>query len=186
MAESEVGLILFDKSLNPIAFDRGAAGILNYHPQNGNTELAGYIPREMWDVVGRHHSTIRAGGRTRIHAGENDYLCRAYLVETSNGSLTNPLVVLHLEKIRSTTDTVQELGSKFHFTEREEEVLSGISKGLTSNEIAAQLKISPNTVRSFIRLIRTKMGLTRRSEIVASILKPRERFKQQSHTEENI
>jgi DNA-binding CsgD family transcriptional regulator len=174
-AESEVGLVLFDQSLRPIAFDRGAAGILRYpDPPNGaRAELADYIPREIWDLVGRPKSTVQSGPGTRIHAGESEYLCRAHLVEFSSESCS--IVALHMEKVWSANEVVQEIGSKFQFTNREREVLARTSKGFSSNEIAAQLHISPNTVRSFVRLIMTKMGVATRSEIVAAVLQPHTR-----------
>jgi DNA-binding CsgD family transcriptional regulator len=179
--EVEVGLVLFDRSLNPIAFDRGAAGILKYpHPPSGvKAELADYIPSEIWDLVGRQKLTLESGLGTRIHAGESEYVCRAYLVESLSDSPADSLVALHLERVWSANDVVEELGSKFQFTAREREVLSRTTKGFTSNEIAAQMHISPNTVRSFTRLIMTKMGVTKRSEIIAAMLQPCSRSKQE-------
>jgi DNA-binding CsgD family transcriptional regulator len=178
-----VGLVLFDQSLKPIAFDRGAAGILRYpHPLNGaRAELADYIPGEIWDLVGRQKSTVQSGPLTRIHAGESEYLCRAHLVEFSAKSPAYSIVALHMERVWSANEVVQEIGSKFQFTNREREVLAQTSKGFSSNEIAAQLHISPNTVRSFIRLIMTKMGVAKRSEIVAAVLEPRSRLQSEDN-----
>ncbi len=166
-------MVLFDQSLKPIAFDQGAAAILNYpDPRGGKAELAGSIPKEIWNLVSRHKSSGRPVVTSRVHSGNNEYLCRAYWVESSSESQVQPIVALHLKKVSSANDVIQEVGLKFQLTDRELEVLAGISKGLTSNEIAASMKISPNTVRAFFRLIMIKMGVTTRSGITAAILQP--------------
>jgi DNA-binding CsgD family transcriptional regulator len=173
---SEEGLVLFDQSLKPIAFDRGAAAILNYpQPPNGKIGLVTSIPREILDFIGRSNPAAGTGVTTRVRSGRSEYRCRAYLVESSPGSVAKPIVALHLEKISSTSDVVREVGLRFGLTEREQEVLSGISTGLTSNEIAEKMRISPHTVRSFFRLIMIKMGVTNRSGITAAMLQPGQR-----------
>ena len=42
--------------------------------------------------------------------------------------------------------------------------------GFTSKEIAARMKISPNTVKAFLRLIMLKLRVSTRSGIVGRIL----------------
>jgi hypothetical protein len=42
--------------------------------------------------------------------------------------------------------------------------------GLTTKEIAARIRISPNTVKSFLRSIMLKMGVTTRSGIVGKAI----------------
>jgi DNA-binding CsgD family transcriptional regulator len=181
---SEAGLVLFDRSLKPIAFDRGAAGILNFpRPPTRGGGVPDCVPSEMLKLIGFYKSTIRFGERTRVHAGEGVYLCRAYLMESSSESLANPVVAVHMEKVWSAKDAVEEISTRFLFTVREREVLSGISRGLTGHEIAAQLNLSPHTVRSFIRLIMTKMGVVKRSEVVSALLKSGRRHAQQLEDE---
>ena len=43
-------------------------------------------------------------------------------------------------------------------------------QGLTSQEIGARMKISPNTVKAFLRLVKIKLDVTTRPEIVYKIL----------------
>jgi DNA-binding CsgD family transcriptional regulator len=42
-------------------------------------------------------------------------------------------------------------------------------KGLTSREIAQEMHISPNTVKSFLKLVMAKVGATTRTGLIASI-----------------
>ena len=55
-------------------------------------------------------------------------------------------------------------------TEREQEALRGIAMGLTNKELAQRMNIAPNTVKTFLRLVMVKMGVARRTGVVAKLL----------------
>ncbi len=55
-------------------------------------------------------------------------------------------------------------------TDREIEVLRGISMGLTSRELGERMNISPNTVKAFLHVMMIKMGVKTRGAIAANIL----------------
>jgi DNA-binding NarL/FixJ family response regulator len=163
----DVGLILLDVSLKPLAFDRGAAAILNYPAQMG-------IPEEILRIIRSRKPTELSSIRTTFRRGKSSYVCRVYLMESQAGLLEQPMVALHLEKDSSMSDAMYEAAAKYNLTEREQEALKGISMGLTNKELAERMSISPNTVRAFLRLIMVKMGVTTRSGIVAKILQDRD------------
>jgi DNA-binding NarL/FixJ family response regulator len=162
----DVGLVLLDSSLKPLAFDRGAAAILDYANQ-----LA--IPEEVLRVIRSRKPADLSAVKTIFHRGKNDYICRAYMVESEVGFLAEPIVALHLERDSTISNAMNEAAAKYNLTEREQEALKGISTGLTNKELAERMNISPNTVRAFLRLIMVKMGVTTRSGIVAKILQDR-------------
>jgi DNA-binding CsgD family transcriptional regulator len=173
---AEVGMVLTDLSLNPIAFDPGAAIILNYPSQSGlKLEASSYIPREIVDAVRSSPASELSSVKTHFRTGGGEYICRAYLVEPQTGFLTQPILALHFEKDASASDAISEaiygVAAKYNLTDREQEALRGISMGLTSKELADRMGISPNTVKAFLRLIMIKMGVTTRSGIVAKILR---------------
>jgi DNA-binding CsgD family transcriptional regulator len=55
----------------------------------------------------------------------------------------------------------------FQLTNRECETVKLLMKGLTSKEIADQMSISPNTVKSFLKLVMAKVGASNRTGIIA-------------------
>jgi DNA-binding CsgD family transcriptional regulator len=59
--------------------------------------------------------------------------------------------------------------AKYNLTARERETTGYLLHGLTSKEIAQQMNISPNTVKAFMRLVMTKMGVTTRAGIVGRL-----------------
>jgi len=168
---AEVGLVLMDLSLKLIAFDRGAAAILNYSNQPGvKPDAAACIPKEILDTIRGRKPADLPSVKAHFRVGKSEYICRPYLVEPNNGSMTHPVVALHLEKVSSASDTIHEVAEKYGLTDREQEVLRGISMGLANKELADRMSISPNTVKAFLRLIMIKMGVSTRAGIVANIL----------------
>jgi DNA-binding CsgD family transcriptional regulator len=65
-----------------------------------------------------------------------------------------------------------EIAERFGLTARERETVQYLLEGLTSKEIAQRMKISPNTVKAFLRLVMVKMGVSTRSGIIGRIVGP--------------
>ncbi len=175
----EVGLILMDLSLTIIAIDPGAAMILNSsNPQASiQTGPPSCIPKEILEIIRTRPADLPV--KTSLRMGENEYTCRAYLVESINGFLAQSLLAIHLERVASVdiippvSTAVSAVAAKYNLTERERQALLGVSMGLSSKELAERMKISPNTVKVFLRLIMIKMGVSTRGGIVARILEYR-------------
>ena len=49
--------------------------------------------------------------------------------------------------------------------------MSHLLQGLTSKEIAREMDISPYTVKTYVRLVMIKMGVTTRSGIVGKLVR---------------
>jgi DNA-binding CsgD family transcriptional regulator len=58
----------------------------------------------------------------------------------------------------------------FQLTTRECETVKLLLRGLTSKEIASEMSISPNTVKSFLKLAMAKVGASNRAALIARIL----------------
>jgi DNA-binding NarL/FixJ family response regulator len=61
---------------------------------------------------------------------------------------------------------VADRGRLNELTEREREVLAGVGRGLSNNEIAAAIHISPATARTYVSRILTKLGARDRAQLV--------------------
>ncbi|GGO53667.1 response regulator transcription factor [Streptomyces lasiicapitis] len=77
---------------------------------------------------------------------------------------THAVVTRYLAGPDAAVATPNELQS---LTPREREVLAQAAKGLTNDEIAESLYVSPLTVRTFIQRIMTKLGARHRAQLVA-------------------
>jgi DNA-binding CsgD family transcriptional regulator len=80
------------------------------------------------------------------------------------------MFALHFRREVSVVDAVHRAGLEYHLTDREQEALIGVAKGLTGKELASRMNISPNAVKAFLRLIMVKMGVTTRAGIVGTLV----------------
>ncbi len=62
------------------------------------------------------------------------------------------------------------VSSQFGLSPRESQVLRLVLRGLASKEIASEMKLSPNTVKAFIRMLMIKMAVSTRARIVVKAL----------------
>lgn len=103
-------------------------------------------------------------------SGRRTYSCRGLPVNgMTNGASHASLAVL-LERVSARSASLLRLSERFHLTSREQEVAQFLLQGLTSKEIGLRMQISPNTVKTFLRLILDRMGVSRRSAIVGKAL----------------
>lgn len=61
-------------------------------------------------------------------------------------------------------------GHGCHLSEREDQVLLQISRGLTHGQIATRLGISPHTVDTYVKRIRAKLGVGNKAELTCIAL----------------
>ncbi len=167
------GLILLDRSLKIVAMDRGASSILKDANQPGMQQNGHHLPKEVLDSIRQCKLTALSSLRIHFRINKNEYMCRTYLMEWLNWLASQPIIAVHLDKLSTSNDAVHDITTKYQLTGREQEVLRGVSLGLSSKTIAYSMDISPNTVKAFLRLIMIKMGVTSRSGIVATMLQNR-------------
>ena len=92
------------------------------------------------------------------------------MIQASETARTPQMLALYMQKDSSVTDAIDVVAAQYHLTDREQEALKGIAIGLTSKEMADRMNISPNTVKSFLRIIMLKMGAATRTGIVSKLL----------------
>ncbi len=163
------GIIFMDANYHPIASDRGAEAILS-ELQGDNGSRPGELPAQILSVLhGRPKGDL---DRTSVHlkAGSREYTLRIFVISPQNGFQSAPIFALHLKREVSVMDAVHQVGIDYHLTDREQEVLLGVSMGLTSKELATRMNISPNTVKAFLRMLMLKMGASNRAGIVGKLL----------------
>ena len=171
---AEAGVILMDWSFHPVAIDHGATSILAARSSDrrwhdaGDANPALAVAADIQDLMRRAQPTGPGSLEVKFLVAKVAYTGRTYVVE-GQGS-RQPLIVLHLNRDDFARDPLAEVGSRYRLTERELEALRGIAIGLTNKELAQRMNIAPNTVKTFLRLVMVKLGVTRRSGIVAKLL----------------
>jgi DNA-binding CsgD family transcriptional regulator len=163
------GVVIADSCLRVLGLDSGARIILSdLTGATGRDTLA--LPAEIANLIDADGTDGDKATAVRFAAAGVEYSCRPFFVEPITGDGASSLVALHLKREVSVTETVHHVGTDYHLTDREQEALLGISRGLTSKELAQQMNISPNTVKAFLRLIMIKMGASTRAGVVGKLL----------------
>jgi DNA-binding CsgD family transcriptional regulator len=165
------GIVLVDLTFRPIAVDCGAEAILgDVDGHCGGGDGGTSLPLDLLNALKARPLSERAEVLIHMNAGGRSYSCRFSTVNPRTGGLAEPVLALYLKRELSMVEAVHEVGMEYSLTGREQEALIGVAMGLTSKELATQMKISPNTVKAFLRLIMVKMGATTRAGIVGRLL----------------
>ena len=66
---------------------------------------------------------------------------------------------------------IAKAAAEFQLSDRERETVVHLMQGLTSKEIAQRMGISPYTVKTYVKLVMIKLGVTTRSGIVGKLVR---------------
>ncbi len=169
---ADAGLVLVDTSLKVIAADSGAVAILSHSGQRGlRIGALAPLPEEILAAIRDRDPADFPCLRTFLVIGGREYVFRAYMIDAHPDH--QQLLALHFEQAGLPGDLLAAVCAEYHLTQREQEALSGILVGLSTRDLARQMEISPNTVKTFLRLIMIKMGVSTRAGILARILHER-------------
>jgi DNA-binding NarL/FixJ family response regulator len=113
-------------------------------------------------------AAIRAGASGYLlKDAEPDDLRDAIRVVAAGDALLSASVTRKvMEGIISGPAGVADRARLNELTEREREVLAGVGRGLSNNEIAAEIHISPATARTYVSRMLTKLGARDRAQLV--------------------
>jgi DNA-binding CsgD family transcriptional regulator len=170
--EPESGLVLVNTALQPIASDRGAVNILQRidHSSGNVNGHAPVIPEVILDRIRSRRSIDPSDNGVSFSLGGRRYRCRFYSIQSDHPTFGPGVVALHFDIDSRKSEPIADIVAEYHLTEREEQALRGIALGLSTKEIADRMRISPNTVKSFVRLVMIKLGVTSRAAIMVKLL----------------
>ena len=172
------GLIVVDESLSVVGSNAEALRILTFpDPPEKIQRLDAWLLNRVRSIFVERQPPYRVVEEFR--SAKRTYVCRSFplgVLEYQNGhprpagAPTAGMLVVMLDRVSNETLRIAELSGQFGLTGREQETVKLLLEGLTSKEIAERMKISPNTVKAFIRLVMVKMNVSTRSGIIGKIV----------------
>lgn len=106
---------------------------------------------------------VRAGARGLLHKDASlDDLVRT-IRSMARGQIALPADLMEL-MLNSRRMLSESEIPPYRLTERELHVLDGLIRGMSNRQIAVELHVSPNTVRSHVSTIITKLGVENRTQ----------------------
>jgi DNA-binding CsgD family transcriptional regulator len=161
------GVVIVDASLRPVALDRGAEAIFRSFTGHTNGNGGESIPAPILNILRSRSTHEGETNSTCASADGHHFSCRVFSVRPMNGL---PILIVYLRREVSLAEAVHQIAVDHRLTDREEEALIGLAMGLSSKELAVRMKISPNTVKAFVRLAMIKLGASSRSRLFAKLL----------------
>ncbi|MFH9135994.1 LuxR C-terminal-related transcriptional regulator [Streptomyces sp. NPDC017524] len=113
----------------------------------------------------RDRGQTRARVRVRNRAGRW-LVCHASCLREADGGPGASAVVIEPAKA---SEIMPLIVDAYELTDRETEVTQYIARGLPTGEIAAQLHLSPHTVRDHVKAVFEKAGVSSRGELVGKL-----------------
>ena len=171
-ATARPGLVVVTASLNLVASNEEAIQILTFPVLPGKVHRSDpQLKKKIRPFLGDGSGANGSGFVHEFLSGKRSYLCRCFPVNTTvNQNGSSPSHVLVFERRTTNSIVMSEVYDRFGVTPREQQAIQLLLQGLTSKEIASHMNISPNTVKSFIRLVMVKLGVSTRSGIVGKVL----------------
>jgi DNA-binding CsgD family transcriptional regulator len=168
---SSSGFLLMDSALNLISSNFEAIQILSYPAKLPNARRPdAFLADKVRSSLIRPNPSGESPFVTEFRSGRRRYLCRAFLVDTQDKRPSHASVAVLLERASSALIALSQVSQQFNLTGREREALEYLVQGLSSKEIADRMNISFNTVKTFLRLIMIKMGVSSRMAVVRKII----------------
>ncbi len=165
------GFILLGDGHNPVAFNNAALQILAYPTDPDKIHQPLLFIR---DKVRFRLLRVNGGnGAKFVHdliSGRRKYTCRVFQFESDTYKHQSVCAAVLLERQSHVGRGLGGLLDQFNLTPREVETVALLIEGLTSKQIAERMKISPNTVKAFLRIVMVKMDVSTRSGIVGRII----------------
>jgi DNA-binding CsgD family transcriptional regulator len=168
---SSSGFLLMDSSLTTMLFNAEAIRILSYPAKLPNASRPdAFLAGKVRSSLIRPNPSGASPFVTEFRSGRRRYLYRAFLVDTLDKGPSHASIAVLLERGSSALIALSQVSQQFNLTGREREALEYLVQGLSSKEIADRMNISSNTVKTFLRLIMIKMGVSSRMAVVRKII----------------
>ncbi len=171
---SGAGFLLLDAAFKPLYVNAEAREIL-FHPDKPTKvkDFADQLASKIRTIVANGGTNGSISAYNEFVSGSRRYVCRLFPVglpgNGSNGSKGSSWALL-LERGPEAAANILKICYQYHLSQREGEAVRLLVRGLANKEIAARMKISPNTLKVFLRLAMMKMGVSSRSEIMSKFI----------------
>lgn len=167
------GLILFDPSGAAVSINDEARDYLERLPDGPASPSAAGPPLPIWltgaaaqaRAVAAEHD--RGAARLRIRARDGQWLvCHASCLHGPDGTPGSTAMVI---QPAAGSDMAPIIADAYGLSARELEITQLVARGLSTGDIAAELVISPHTVRDHLKTVFAKTRVSSRGELVARL-----------------
>lgn len=106
-----------------------------------------------------------------IHSYRRRYAVKAVVLSKNISKKQERNYLFMLERFTPENINLLKIIRQYHLSKREQEILHLLMKGYSNKEIAHELNLSLNTIKTYMRLLMNKFNVGNRSSIIADLLK---------------
>lgn len=171
--QSPVGIVLLDSSFEPIYYCHQSVKILFYPKKAGKLKPGDkLLPFNIQShFTGKCTNSEFPRFFLEFFSGKRRYLCWGFSLDLNGKKSLQPKIALLLARNFRGPIFASKVSSEYNLTNREMETVEYLIEGLTSREIASRMNITSSTVKTFLRLVMGKMGVSNRSGIIGKLIK---------------
>jgi DNA-binding CsgD family transcriptional regulator len=169
---SHEGFLVTSGTFDLLYANTAALRILGFPRPSAQPAL---VARQLRVIFAAPSETAQMPCDAAFVSGRRTYTCRPFLLDhQSHAGSARPrramLGVLIDRPSRKKEEAPSDARQRFHLSPREFESAQCLVRGLTTKEVAECMHVSPNTVKQYVRLVMSKMGVTTRAGIVGKLL----------------
>lgn len=172
--KSSTGFLLLNASLITVAYNPEAIRILAFPTEpDWIKDVQTFMDDSVRKKLACKRSSETSGFVPEFKSGSRTYLCHTLALSSGTaGPIGNGVkLALLLERRPSTALSLKRrMLDKFNLSPRERETVELLLQGKSNKEIAQFMRISPNTVKAFLRIIMMKLDVSTRAGIIGKIL----------------
>lgn len=173
------GLAIFHPSGELLLTNTTAAPLLRFVPGGGYTKVYQTIRDQLARIIVTR-SAVRSGGplpagkmpilETLVHWNGYWYGIHGFWMRADFEVEAGHVVAVLIEPVNTTRLDVDMVEARYNLSRREVEVIRKLAMGMMDKEIACTLGVSPETVRSYLKSVRNKLGVSTRTGILHKLL----------------
>jgi DNA-binding CsgD family transcriptional regulator len=165
-APGAAGVVLTDVGFN-VVYANGVALQILAHPRAPEQMDRSLVQQRLKTAFSTERFTSKLPA-VHFISGRRRYSCRPFLLDFADDG--SDMVALLFERRTRELPELRDIAARFRLSRRECETVGHLVQGLTTKEVAGRMGVSPNTVKQFVRMVMSKMGVTTRSGIVGKLL----------------
>ncbi len=165
-AGAETGFLLLKAPLTVLYANATALKILAYPKDPAALISLDDLVAEKIGPLLQGRQLCEPGFTAELLSGRRRYVCRSFRLEAGGTPTERRPVALIIERAYRPHLDVSRAAQRFRLTPRERQSLSLLVQGLTNKEIAEHMGISPNTVKTFLRMTMGKMRVSSRVGLI--------------------
>ncbi len=108
--------------------------------------------------------------RAVLRSGRRHYLCRAIPLTAQTGAPLSTPTLLVIERPGASQTALSRFATEFHLTRRQLDLVNLLARGFTNKQIASALGLSAHTVKTHLRFIMVKLGISTRAGILGTLI----------------